>query len=133
MKSKSITAMLVHATQPSPSRDHETEQKSDRERWEGRLARQARQLVKQTTGSATRLDCPGDALRCHLNGFCRVVNSFCGLVQHGWRITFGGHPGLPRLPTTNPVRNRLFLWPQKCRPKSRRRIAAGDIVSAADV
>jgi hypothetical protein len=41
--------------------------------------------------------CPGDALRCRLNGFFCVVNSFRGLVQHGWRITFGGHSGLPRL------------------------------------
>jgi hypothetical protein len=41
-------------------------------------------------------------LRCRLNGFCRVVNSFRGLVQHSCRITFGGHPGLRGYP--RPIR-----------------------------
>jgi hypothetical protein len=69
-----------------------------------------------------------------LNGFFCVVNSFRGLVQHGWRITFGDHSGLPRLSTTNPVRDRLFLWlphqpRREVQAEVERRIAAGEIDS----
>jgi hypothetical protein len=81
--------MVAH--QLSASREHEARQKSDGEGLKGSFARQARQFIKETTGSSTRLDCPGDALRCRLNGFCRVVNSFRGFVQ--WSL--GGHSGLP--------------------------------------
>jgi hypothetical protein len=73
------------------------------------LCAPACQLVKETTGSTTRLDCLGDALRCRLNGFFCVVNSFRGLVQHGWRITFGGQASRGLTHPTNPLREGLFL------------------------
>jgi hypothetical protein len=69
---------FLGVTRLPPPRNDQAKQESDCEGLDRRLARQARQLVKQTTGSSTRLDCPGDALRCRLNGFCRVVNSFRG-------------------------------------------------------
>ena len=59
------------------------------------FARQARQLIKESTGPATCLDCRRDALRCGLNGLSRIVNRVSSPCH-----CLVGHLGLPRAITT---------------------------------